>query len=68
MKEKLNKPLSEVLVHPDLYLRIWTVELKGKLVEGLWLIVPMSFATNFFLYYKQGELFLTDNNFDQEEG
>ena len=61
MKEKLNKPLSEILAHPETYNRVWTVELKGELVEGLWLIVPMNLSTNFFLYYKNGEAFLTDN-------
>lgn len=61
MKEKLDKPLSEVLAHPDVYRRMWTIELVGKLIEGKWLIIPMSFSTNFFILYKNGETFLTNN-------
>jgi len=61
MKEKLNKPLSEILDHPETYTRVWTVELKGELIEGLWLIVPMSLSSNFFLKYEDDEIYLTDN-------
>jgi len=66
MKEKLTKPLSEIRDHPETYRRVWTVELQGKLIEGLWLIVPMSLSTNFFLHYQNGEVWLTDNLEDQK--
>ncbi len=65
MKEKLIGSLEDVRAQPERYRRVWTIELMSELIEGLWLVVPMSFTTNFFLYYKNGEVFLTDN---QEEG
>jgi len=61
MKEKIIKSPCEILAHPETYRRVWTVELRGKLIEGLWLIIPMSLKTNFFLHYQNGEVFLTDN-------
>ena len=61
MKEKLIGSIEDVRDQPEKYRRVWTMELQGKLIEGLWLIVPMSLETNFFLHYKQGEVFLTDN-------
>ena len=61
MKEKLIGSIEDVRDQPEKYKRVWTMELKGELKEGLWLIKPMSFSTNFFLYYKNGEVWLTDN-------
>lgn len=67
MKQKMIGSIEDVQAHPEKYRRVWTMELQGELVEGLWVILPMSLTTNFFLHYKNGELFLTDSNFDQEE-
>ena len=61
MKEKIIKSPNEILSHPETYRRVWTVELRGKLIEGLWRVLDLPL----FIYYKNGELFLTDN---QEEG
>ena len=60
MKEKLNKSLAEIQAHPDVYRRMWSVELMGEVIEGMYEIL----CTGLYLYYKNGELFLTD----QEEG
>ena len=61
MKQKMIGSIEDIRARPEIYRRVWTMELKGELKEGLWLILPMSLETNFFLYYKHGEVFLTDN-------
>ncbi len=65
MKQKMIGSLDDILGQPEKYQRVWTVELKGELIEGLWLIVPMNLSSNFYLYYKNGEVWLTDNLEDQ---
>ena len=65
MKQKMIGNIEDIQAQPERYRRVWTIELKGELKEGLWLIVPMSLSTNFFLKYEDGEIYLTDN---QEEG
>ena len=61
MRQKLIGSLEDVRAQPEKYRRMWTRELKGELIEGLWIILPMSGSTNFFLHYKNGEVWLTDN-------
>lgn len=70
MKEKLIKPLSEVLAHPETYRLVWEVYRLGKLDEGLYMILGTGYKL--FLHYEHGALFLTDNSYStvslQEEG
>ena len=61
MRQKLTGSIEDVRDQPEKYRRVWTMELQGELIEGLWIILPMSLTSNFFLYFSGGELFLTDN-------
>ena len=61
MKEKLIGSIEDIQAQPEKYRRVWEVWKLGKLDEGLYLILPMSLSTNFFLHYQNGEVFLTDN-------
>ena len=63
MIEKLIGSIEDVRGQPEKYRRVWTMELKGELKEGLWLIVPMNLSTNFYLYYQNGQIYLTDGKF-----
>ena len=70
MKQKLIGSIEDVQAQPEKYRRVWTVELKGELIEGLWIVLPMSLSVDFFVHYQNDELFLTDNSLIpfQEEG